>query len=204
MRENGIPTATPAVRSPTTTGKIERFHQSVRREFLADRTFPSIEDGPGELDAWVTDYNTERPHQALEMAMPAERFRPVPDDRGRVSVPVDQQEDQHGQWVLRRVGSNGVVSVDNQVFSVGNAFKGELVDVFVDDTTIQVWSQNHLIKTMARTRSGSGSQGEGRRAARQTSAGYEASSIRRNLTGPQTQFRGHFGPSRAVAHRSLR
>jgi hypothetical protein len=56
--------------------------------------------------------------------------------------------------VLRRVGSNGVMSVDNQMFSVGNAFKGQLVDAFVDDTTIQVWHQNHLIKTVARLRKG--------------------------------------------------
>jgi len=52
------------------------------------------------------------------------------------------------------VASNGIVSVDNQMFSVGNAFKRELVDVFVDDTTIQVWSKNHLVKTVARTRTG--------------------------------------------------
>jgi hypothetical protein len=67
---------------------------------------------------------------------------------------VDEHEDHAGQWVLRRVGSNGVVSVDNQLFSVGNAYKAELVDVFVDETTIQVWSKNHLIKTVARARSG--------------------------------------------------
>jgi hypothetical protein len=45
------------------------------------------------------------------------------------------------------VASNGVVSVDNQMFSVGNAYPAELVDVFADETTIQVWSKNHLIKT---------------------------------------------------------
>jgi transposase InsO family protein len=39
-RENGISHRHTGVRSPTTTGKIERFHQSLRREFLADRTFP--------------------------------------------------------------------------------------------------------------------------------------------------------------------
>ena len=37
-RENGIAHRHTAPRSPTTTGKIERFHQTVRREFLADRT----------------------------------------------------------------------------------------------------------------------------------------------------------------------
>ena len=40
------------------------------------------------------------------------------------------------------------------MFSVGNAFKAELVDVFLDDTVIQVWSRNHLVKTVARTRTG--------------------------------------------------
>ena len=99
-------------------------------------------------------YNTERPHQALEMATPAERFRLAPLAKDPACLPVDAAEDHAGQWVLRRVASNGVVSVDNQLFSVSNAFKGELVDVFVDATTIQVWSKNHLIKTVARQRSG--------------------------------------------------
>lgn len=153
-RENGISHRLTAPRSPTTTGKIERFHQSVRKEFLLDRTFPTIEIAQKELDAWVQDYNHERPHQSLEMAVPAERFRLVAETKDPSSVPVHSEDDKRGQWVLRRVGSNGVISVDNQMFSVGNAFKSELVDAFVDDTTIQVWHQNHLIKTVARARKG--------------------------------------------------
>jgi transposase InsO family protein len=153
-RENGIAHRHTAPRSPTTTGKVERFHQSLRKEFLADRTFASFEAAQAALDAWVTDYNTNRPHQALEMATPADRFRLAPLAKDQASIPVDAAEDLPGQWVLRRVGSNGVVSVDNQVFTAGSAFKGELVDVFVDDTVIQVWSKNHLIKTVARVRQG--------------------------------------------------
>jgi transposase InsO family protein len=153
-RENGISHRLTAPRSPTTTGKIERFHQSLRKEFLADQTFASRHAAQQALDGWVSDYNTERPHQALEMSVPAERFRLVPETKDPSSVPVYRDEDEKGQWVLRRVGSNGVVSVDNQMFSVGNAYKGALVDAFVDDTTIQIWSQNHLIKTVARVRKG--------------------------------------------------
>ena len=153
-RENGISHRHSGVRSPTTTGKIERFHQSLRKEFLADRTFPSLEAAQAALDAWVADYNTTRPHQALDMATPAERFRLKPLAKGKASVSVDSREDHRGQWVLRRVGSNGMVSVDNQLFSVTNAYRGELVDVFVDGSVIQVWSKNHLIRTVARTREG--------------------------------------------------
>jgi hypothetical protein len=119
-----------------------------------DRAFNSLEHAQRELDRWVTDYNNERPHQALEMAVPAERFRLVAESKDPSSVPVYSEEDQKGQWVLRRVASNGVVSVDNQMFSVANAYKKSLVDVFVADSTIQVWSQNHLIKTVARLRKG--------------------------------------------------
>jgi len=55
------------VRSPTTTGKIERFHQSLRKEFLADRSFTSLDNAQAELDRWVTDYNTVGDRQAIPM-----------------------------------------------------------------------------------------------------------------------------------------
>jgi hypothetical protein len=97
-RENGISHRLTAPRTPTTTGKIERFHQSVRKEFLADQTFPTLTAAQEALDAWVHDYNNERPHQALEMAVPADRFRLVPETRDPSSVPVFSEEDQKGQW----------------------------------------------------------------------------------------------------------
>ncbi|MFI6741617.1 IS481 family transposase [Nonomuraea sp. NPDC050451] len=74
-RENGIKLRHTAPRTPTTTGKIERFHQSVRREWLdAALPFASIEAAQAETDAFVEHYNTARPHQALDMAFPADRF----------------------------------------------------------------------------------------------------------------------------------
>jgi transposase InsO family protein len=154
-RENGIAHRLTKPRSPTTTGKIERFHQSVRREFLLDRTFPSLKDAQKALDAWVHDYNTDRPHQALDMATPAQRFRAVPRERQATLKPVvETNEDQSGQWILRRVASNGVVSVDNQIASGLKAFAGQVIDVFVEDSVFQLWQRNHLIRTIARRRSG--------------------------------------------------
>jgi len=63
-----------APRSPTTTGKVERFHWTLQREFLAGRVFASLEQAQAELDAWVEEYNAERPHQSLGMASPGARF----------------------------------------------------------------------------------------------------------------------------------
>jgi transposase InsO family protein len=176
-RENGISHRLTAPRSPTTTGKIERFHQSLRKEFIADQTFATFETAQQALNEWVTDYNTQRPHQALEMATPADRFRLVAIAKDGHSVPTESADDHRGQWVLRRVASNGVITLDTQVFSVGNAYKGQIVDAFVDDTTMQIWHQNHLIKTVARVRQGAVRKVRADGLQRPTSAEHEMSKI---------------------------
>ncbi len=80
-RENGIKARLTAVRSPTTTGKIERLHQSLQRELLDDHgPFATVEEAQAAIDAWRQDYNQDRPHQALGMTCPAQRFRPSPPD----------------------------------------------------------------------------------------------------------------------------
>jgi transposase InsO family protein len=80
-RRNAIAHRLTAPRSPTTTGKIERFHQTLRRELLDDaRPFPSLLEAQAALDDWVRDHNADRPHQALESqrpVAPAERFQPT-------------------------------------------------------------------------------------------------------------------------------
>lgn len=79
-RENGIAHRLTQPASPTTTGKVERFHQTLRRELLDDcGAFESIQEAQAALDAWVQEYNSVRPHQALDMQSPADRFTPVPE-----------------------------------------------------------------------------------------------------------------------------
>src|ERR1700759_4820167 len=74
-RENGIEHLLTQPRSPTTTGKIERFHRSLRAEFLsAHKPFTTLKAAQQALDEWVAYYNNTRPHQALDMATPAQRF----------------------------------------------------------------------------------------------------------------------------------
>jgi transposase InsO family protein len=41
-RENGIAHRLTAPRSPTTTGKVERFHRTLRLEFIQGRVFASL------------------------------------------------------------------------------------------------------------------------------------------------------------------
>jgi transposase InsO family protein len=64
-RENGITHRLTEPRSPTTTGKVERFHRTMRAEFRTDRVFASLAVAQAELDEWVAHYNHDRPHQSL-------------------------------------------------------------------------------------------------------------------------------------------
>jgi transposase InsO family protein len=74
-RDNGIKHRLTQPRTPTTTGKIERFHGSLRRELLNDAVpFTDLAAAQAAIDGWVSEYNTTRPHQALGMATPADRF----------------------------------------------------------------------------------------------------------------------------------
>ena len=60
--ENGIRHLLTAPRSPTTTGKVERWHKTIRAEFLTehDRRHFTLPDLQQALDGWVVHYNTER------------------------------------------------------------------------------------------------------------------------------------------------
>jgi hypothetical protein len=58
------------------------------------------------------------------------------------------------------------------------------VDAFVNDTTIQVWHQNYLIKTVARVRKGLCARSVPMGYA-STTGGAKQSTISRSLTGAQ-------------------
>jgi transposase InsO family protein len=86
-RENGIVHRLTRPRSPTTTGKVERFHQTLQRELLDDAgVWPDLAAAQAAVDAFAAEYNTNRPHQALDMAFPADRFTPNPTDHDAVPL----------------------------------------------------------------------------------------------------------------------
>ncbi|MEU8304279.1 integrase core domain-containing protein [Actinomadura sp. NPDC048955] len=76
-RQNGVNQRLTRPRSPTTTGKIERSHKTLRQELLHHAVrFESLAAAQDAIAAWVHAYNHQRPHQALNMATPASVFRP--------------------------------------------------------------------------------------------------------------------------------
>ena len=151
-RENGIDHILTMPRKPTTTGKIERFHRSLRAEFNTRQIFRNLKTAQEALDEWVSYYNTQRPHQALKDSTPESRFR---SDQDTVRHELRKPERNGEQWVSRRVAPNGIVCVDSQHISVGKNYGGSTCDVLVSEGLFQFWVGNQLLRTVARTAPGS-------------------------------------------------
>jgi transposase InsO family protein len=158
LRENGVKHRLTQPRSPTTTGKVERFHRALRTEFDTTRVFKTLRAAQAELDEWVGYYNTQRPHQAIGMEVPAQRFEQRPPGATEESLPLRVSAlvaDRTGpDWVARRAGSNGVVSVNWQQVCLGAAAAGRNIDVHLGAETMQFYDGAELLKTAVRQRTG--------------------------------------------------
>jgi len=122
---------------PQTQGKAERFHRTLNAELLSTRAFRDIDDCQSQFDPWREVYNFHRPHEALSMGVPGDRYQPstraFPDQFVKwESAPDDQ---------VRKVQQEGRVDFRGKTWHVSKAFRGE--QVFLRPTNIdgkwEVW-----------------------------------------------------------------
>jgi len=79
-------------RSPGTNGVIERFYQSLKYEHLYRH---EIDDGPAladHVDGYLHTYNHQRPHEALKIALPIDRYAAAttPDNTAETTPSIDE------------------------------------------------------------------------------------------------------------------
>ena len=169
-RENGITQRLTRQASPTTTGKIERLHQSLQNELLNDHgPFQSIEALQAALDAWRQEYNTDRPHQSLGMAFPASRFRsaasvlelqapaslapgsPAQADSGLPAsspTPAAEARPQIAVEADRLVPPSGNLWIGGQQIWLGPALAGRTITIWADETVLHVMLDGTRLKTL--------------------------------------------------------
>lgn len=175
-RENGICHILTKVASPTTTGKIERLHQTLQDELLDEHgAFKDIEEAQNEIDRWRDEYNSKRPHQSLDMATPASRFDgavprtvlelqvppelriikgKLPDEgvvaEGDVPDPQPGLEwsPQMGLEIERVAPASGNLSVGSQQVWLGALWAGRPIRIWVNDRYLHVMCESRRIKTL--------------------------------------------------------
>jgi Integrase core domain len=149
---------------------VERWHQSLQTGFLADAgPFESIEAAQAAVDGWRHEYNHQRPHQSLDMATPASRFRPSPppaDDALQLWAPADLEpltsppSSAGGTAAAEPVSWPDAVEADRVVPPSGNmwaggqqfwlspARAGQAVTLWIDATTVHLSIGGWRIKTV--------------------------------------------------------
>jgi transposase InsO family protein len=155
--DNGIRHILTAPRSPTTTGKVERFHRTLRLEFFSnnDYRFETIEQAQIALDAWLVTYNTIRPHQSIGDRTPAERFALRPEPALELVETEDTTptpEDETIPRVTRRVDKTGRIHLEGFGYLTGRHLAGEVVEIAFSRGLLEIAHRGSVVATHARRR----------------------------------------------------
>jgi hypothetical protein len=152
--DNGVRHILTAPYSTTTTGKIERLHRTMRKEFFDLHTFDTMEATQEALDQWVHGYNTQREHQSIGDVPPIRRFELAVNLRGAFEV-IDGDETPpeappRVRSVRRVVDSGGRISVLTFRYHVGKHLRGCAVEVQNTDGLLHVTHDGVLVATHAK------------------------------------------------------
>jgi transposase InsO family protein len=165
VQKNGSPA------HPQTQGKIERFHQTLKKWLSEQKAAKNLKELQGQLDEFRTIYNTQRPHRALEMKTPQSSYEAtikatpkVAKDKEHYRVRLDVI-DQFGKISLRRAGKMhhlGVgietqfkkvyVVVDHYQVSVIEKKTGEVLSKHIIEPTRTYWTNTLVDEITKRSR----------------------------------------------------
>lgn len=128
---------------PQTQGKDERFHRTLEAEVLRYLRADSLAQWQRHFDQWRVIYNTERPHEALSLAVPASRYQPshrrYPEQLPAIEYGPDD--------IVRKVRHYGHIKYEGREYHVGSAFYGLHVALrqTLTDGLFAVFFCNHQI-----------------------------------------------------------
>jgi transposase InsO family protein len=105
---------------PQTQGKDERFHRTVGAEVLANRHFRDLSECQLAFDTWRHKYNHVRPHQALHMATPSQRYRASLRPFPETLPPIEYGPDD----CVRKADQNGDIGFKGRRIRLGKPFRG--------------------------------------------------------------------------------
>ncbi|MBV8861097.1 MAG: IS481 family transposase [Mycobacterium sp.] len=122
---------------PTTCGKVERFHQTLKKWLTSQPRATTIAALQTQLDAFVHIYNHHRPHRSLpHQATPATAYT------ARPKANAANRADTHNRVRRDRIDQAGVITVRLagrlHHIGVGRTYTGTRVLVLIQDLNIRI------------------------------------------------------------------
>jgi transposase InsO family protein len=121
--EHGVAPWHSAPFHPQSRGKNERFNRTLKAELLDIRSFTDLAQAQQAFDAWRHRYNHHRPHDALALGVPADRYRPSPRRFNPKVEPFEYRPDD----ILRNVDTAAPISFRGRSMKASRALVGKRV-----------------------------------------------------------------------------
>lgn len=133
---------------PETLGKLERQH-CTQNAWIADFGPPTSLAGAQQLlDAYRSDYNTARPHEAIGQHFPAEIYRPDP-GLELPAIELAPADPYPPGCLKRRVSAGGVLRYGNTRFKLDSRWDGITVGLIRNHGRLEVYYGAALIDTIS-------------------------------------------------------
>ena len=127
---------------PQTQGKDERFHRTLKNDLLKRIPIRDFEHAQKEFDKFRYCYNNERPHEALNLDVPAKHY--TPSTRQYIENPQEPEYDLGKQ--LRKVNCKGYISVCKKRYYVGENFSGRYLEIVnTEENIVELCYGNFII-----------------------------------------------------------
>lgn len=144
LRDAGIRPFTGRPYHPQTTGKVERFQQTLKKWLRKQPLAKDITELQQQLDHFNTIYNFERPHQGIGRRIPADRWQASPVS-GPAAEPLAHPEFPSKNFTAK-VSTAGTVSNTRYAINVGTQHTGHYATVIFDKQHANVFINNQLIR----------------------------------------------------------
>lgn len=126
---------------PQTCGKVERFHQTLKKHLRALPPAATIDELQHQIDDFLAYYNTIRPHRALARRTPIEAFN----DRPK-ALPSGYQIPPHYRLRHDRIDAAGAITIryNSRLHHIGLSkhLRDTTVAVLIDDRDIRIINRN--------------------------------------------------------------
>ena len=137
LRRLGVTQINSTPNHPTTCGKVERFHQTLKRFLAKQPKAATLADLQTQLDAFVDEYNHRRPHRSMpHQATPATSYTIRP------KAAPGERLDTHDRVRTDRIDQAGVITlrVAGRLhhIGVGRTYTGTRVLILVQDLNITI------------------------------------------------------------------
>ena len=110
---------------PQTQGKEERFHRTMKKDLLERTPIRDLVHAQEEFDAFRYCYNNERPHEALNLDVPAKHYKPS----NRIYTGKIYEPEYDAGRDLRKVNCKGYVSIRQHRYYLSEVFIGKYLEL---------------------------------------------------------------------------